>query len=91
MEIAFGGRLVSQEILAERYKEYFELFLKNRKLPGKKGICGITLWGTRDEVSWIRNNKDNMNKTQRPLLFEKDYECKPAFFSVLEAAQGYSE
>ena len=91
MEIAFGGRLTSQKELAQRYAQYFELFLRNRRLPGKNGICGITLWGTRDEVSWVRNNSDAMNKNQRPLLFEKDYECKPAFFSVLETAQGYSE
>ena len=91
LEIAFGGRLTSQELLAERYGEYFTMFLKNRKLPGKNGICGITLWGTKDEVSWIRNNSDDMNKFQRPLLFEKDYECKPAFFKVLETAQNFGE
>ena len=90
-DLAFGGRLTSQELLAERYGEYFTMFLNNRKLPGKNGICGITLWGTRDEVSWIRNNTDDMNKVQRPLLFEKDYECKPAFFKVLEVAQNYTE
>jgi endo-1,4-beta-xylanase len=89
MEIAFGGKLASQEALGDLYAEYFKLFLKYRKVPGKHGICGITLWGTRDEVSWVRNNTDAMNKVQRPLLFEKDYECKPAFFSVLEAAQNY--
>lgn len=87
MEIAFGGKLASQEALGDLYAEYFKLFLKYRKVPGKNGICGITLWGTRDEVSWIRNNTDAMNKVQRPLLFEKDYECKPAFFKVLETAQ----
>ena len=89
MEIAFGGRQVSQETLGRLYADYFNLFLKYRKLPGKNGISGVTLWGTRDEVSWIRNNTDAMNKIQRPLLFEKDYECKPAFFSVLETAQNY--
>ena len=91
MEIAFGGQLTSQEILAQRYADYFEMFLRNRKQSGKNGISGITLWGTRDEVSWIRNNKDAMNKEQRPLLFEKDYECKPAFWSVLQTAQNYKE
>ena len=90
-DLAFGGRLTSQELLAERYGEYFTMFLNNRKLPGKNGISGITLWGTRDEVSWIRNNTDDMNKYQRPLLFEKDYECKPAFFKVLSVAQEYSK
>lgn len=91
MEIAFGDRLVTQEQLRGRYEEYFNLFLKYRKLPGKNGISGVTLWGTKDEVSWIRNNTDNMNKVQRPLLFEKDYECKPAFFGVLETAQNYKD
>ena len=90
LEIAFGGRLISQEQLAERYAKYFQLFLKYRKTEGRNGISGVTLWGTKDEVSWIRNNKDDMNRQQRPLLFEKDYECKPAFFSVLETAQKYS-
>ncbi len=89
MEIAFGGKLASQEALGELYADYFNLFLKYRKLPGKNGISGITLWGTKDEASWVRNNADAMNKVQRPLLFEKNYECKPAFFSVLEAAQNY--
>ena len=87
MEIAFGGKLVNQDGLAQRYEEYFKMFLNNRKVPGTNGICGITLWGTKDEVSWIRNNKDAANQVQRPLLFEKDYECKPAFFKVLETAQ----
>ena len=83
MEIAFGGKVATQEELAKLYADYFTLFLKYRKLAGNNGICGVTLWGTRDEVSWIRNNSDSMNKVQRPLLFEKDYQCKPAFFSVL--------
>ena len=90
LEIAFGGRLISQEQLADRYAKYFQMFLKNRKQPGRNGISGVTLWGTKDEVSWIRNNNDDMNRQQRPLLFEKEYECKPAFFSVLETAQKYS-
>ena len=91
MEIAFGGKSANQEALGDLYAEYFKLFLKYRKLPGKNGISGITLWGTRDESSWIRNNTDAMNKVQRPLLFEKDFECKPAFFSVLETAQNYKQ
>ena len=91
MEIAFGGRRTTQQELADRYAQYFKLFLKYRKVPGKNGISGITLWGTKDEVSWVYHNADENNKTQRPLLFEKEYECKPAFWSVLETAQNYTE
>ena len=91
MEIASGGRAVTQAQLKDEYAKYFNLFLKYRKVPGKNGISGVTLWGTKDEVSWIRNNSDANNKVQRPLIFEKDYECKPAFFGVLETAQNYAD
>ena len=57
--------------------------LANRKNDSKKGIRGITLWGTIDETSWIYNNNGVKN---HPLLFEGNYTCKDAFYGVLEAA-----
>ena len=29
------------------------MFIENRKQPGKNGIEGITLWGVRDEWTWL--------------------------------------
>jgi len=85
MDIAHGGASYSPLQMKAKYKEFFEMFLKNRKTPGKNGIEGITLWGVKDEWTWL----NSMHKTtQHPLLLKgKDYECKPCFFGVIEAAE----
>lgn len=72
--------------LKELYKEYFKMFLDNRKIYGKNGISLVTVWGITDETSWIRNS----NKyTQYPLLFDENYNAKPCFYGVLEALEEY--
>ena len=82
LDIGNGNSICTPILLADKYEQFFELFLKNRKTEASNGICGVTLWGTIDERSWIYKNG-----TQHPLLFEQDFLCKPAFYSVLEAAK----
>lgn len=69
------------------YKQYYEMFIRNRKTADKKGIEGVTIWGLVDEGTWLNNQKEHQGNTQYPLLFRNGYTCKPAFFGVLEAAQ----
>lgn len=85
LDIAHGSASYSPTMMKAKYKEFFEMFLRNRKTPDKKGIEGITIWGVKDEWTWL----NGMNKTtQYPLLIKgKDYECKPCFFGVIEAAE----
>lgn len=86
MDVANGQASYNAMKLKACYKDYFKMFIANRKQPGKKGIEGVTLWGVRDEWTWL--NSMHKGHTQYPLLFRgKDFECKPAFFGVLEAAQ----
>ena len=86
MDVANGQASYNAMRLKACYKDYFKMFIANRKQPGKKGIEGVTLWGVRDEWTWL--NSMHKGHTQYPLLFRgKDFECKPAFFGVLEAAQ----
>lgn len=87
MDMASGNLAISQEKIAAKYEEYFKMFLRNRKTDGKNGIRGVTLWGVVDEQSWIYRNTDAANSHQSPLLFFGNIYCKPAFFSVLEAAK----
>jgi len=86
MDIGQDGQRYNSEHLKSKYKEFFKMFLNNRKTEDKNGICGITLWGIVDERSWIYNNG---GVKQHPLLFEADFVCKPAFYGVLEAAQEF--
>ena len=86
MDVANGSSGYNAMKLKDCYKNYFAMFIKNRKQPGKKGIEGITLWGVRDEWTWL--NGMHKGHTQYPLLFKgKEFYCKPAYYGVIEAAK----
>lgn len=85
----------NQTTLAQRYKEYYNVYLKNRKTSAKNGVSSVTIWGLRDEDTWL-NTQSQMqwhgNVKQYPLLFKGGkYYCKPAFYGVLEAGQEFTE
>ena len=63
----------TQKKLAEKYAEIFSVLLKH-----KKAITRVTFWGVYDGASWIRGS---------PLLFDRDYQPKAAFFAVIKTAQ----
>lgn len=72
LDIATEEKYDPQE-LAEVYKKYFEMFIKNRKTEKSKGISAVTVWGINDETTWL-NSPDQIkwhgNVKQYPLLFE---------------------
>ncbi|BDC92358.1 endo-1,4-beta-xylanase [Treponema bryantii] len=85
MDVANGSASYNAMRLKDFYKIWFTMFIKNRKQPGKNGIEGVTLWGVRDEWTWL--NGMHKGHTQYPLLFkDKEFHCKPAYYGVIEAA-----
>lgn len=42
--------------------------------------AGITIWGLTDDTSWLSNGGKDF-----PLLFNKDYSKKTAYYGVLNA------
>ncbi len=86
MDVANGSSSYNAMRLKNCYKTYFKMFIENRKQPGKNGIEGVTLWGVRDEWTWL--NGMHKGHTQYPLLFKgNNFLCKPAYYGVIEAAQ----
>ncbi len=86
MDVANGNSGYNAMKLKACYYNYFTMFIKNRKQPGKNGIEGVTLWGIRDEWTWL--NSMHKGHTQYPLLFKgSEYYCKPAYYGVIEAAE----
>lgn len=65
---------------AERYRQAFEMFLRNKDV-----INRVTLWGTHDGDSWL-NNFPVRGRTDYPLLFDREGKPKPAFFAVQRPA-----
>jgi endo-1,4-beta-xylanase len=63
---------------ARRYREIFELFLRNRE-----HIERVSFWGTLDQYSWI-NDWPVKGRTASPLLYGRDYQAKPAYHALRE-------
>ena len=59
---------------AKYYKSIYDA-LKNLKADGID-IAGITFWGTVDKYSWLLQGGNHY-----PLLFDSDYNAKPAYYS----------
>lgn len=73
---ASGGGVVSaaDQKLADQYASLFRIFLKHRK-----DIKLVTFWGVTDRDSWRRNGN--------PLLFNGNWQPKPAFKAVIAEAK----
>ncbi|MGZ3925068.1 MAG: endo-1,4-beta-xylanase [Flavisolibacter sp.] len=66
-----------QKSLADRYAELFSIFYKRRDK-----IARVTLWGVQDGMSW-KNDYPIPNRTNYPLLWDRQRKPKPALDAVL--------
>jgi endo-1,4-beta-xylanase len=66
-----------QAVLSKGYEDLFRLFLKH-----KDKISRITFWGVNDGQSWL-NNFPIRGRTNYPLLFDRQFLPKPAFYAVI--------
>ncbi|WP_233267631.1 endo-1,4-beta-xylanase [Algibacter sp. L1A34] len=67
--------------LANRYKDLFEIFIKN-----KDKIDRVTFWGIHDGMSW-KNDYPIPNRTNYPLLYDRGLQPKLARQAVLETTK----
>ncbi len=62
---------------AKDYENLFRLFLKH-----KDKITRVTFWGVNDGQSWL-NGWPVPGRTNYPLLFDRNFNSKPAYYSVI--------
>ena len=67
-----------QKKLTKRYRDIFELFVKHHDK-----ISRVTFWGTTDKYTWRNHNPIN-NRADYPLLFDREYNKKPAYYEFLD-------
>ena len=67
-----------QQQLANDYASLFRLFLKY-----KDKVARVTFWGVNDGQSWL-NGWPIPGRTNYPLLFDREFKPKPAFYKVIE-------
>lgn len=68
----------AQQQLADRYAELFRIFYRKRDK-----IDRVTLWGVHDGMSW-KNGYPIPERTNYPLLFDREKRPKPALKAVLD-------
>jgi len=66
-----------QQQLSARYAELFKIFYAKREK-----IARVTLWGVADDMSW-KNGYPIADRTNYPLLWDRNKQAKPAFEAVL--------
>lgn len=85
----------SDETKAEEYEKQAEryrmLYWVLKKINQEDGIniTGLTFWGTADHLSWLQSRSDvgggnTSGLPECPLLFDENYEPKPAYYKFLE-------
>jgi endo-1,4-beta-xylanase len=68
--------------LANRYRDIFKIFLKHADK-----IDRVTFWGVNDGQSW-KNDWPIKGRTNYPLLFDRQFKPKKAYYSVMELKGG---
>ncbi|HVU58660.1 MAG TPA: endo-1,4-beta-xylanase [Puia sp.] len=71
----------AQDLLAKSYADLFRLFLRYK---GK--VTRITFWGLDDGMSWL-NDFPIRGRTNYPLPFDRNYQPKKAYFSIIATKQ----
>ncbi len=75
------NRAAEYEKMAECHRAIFE---KLQELNAEDGITigGITVWGVVESTSWLHIQVSD--RVQCPLLFDGDYQAKPAFWAYFD-------
>ena len=66
-----------QQLQSKAYADLFKLFVKY-----KKNVSRVTFWGVNDGQSWL-NGWPIPGRTNYPLLFDRNFKPKAAFYSVV--------
>lgn len=66
--------------LTDRYSELFSVLMKH-----DDAVTRVTFWGLHDGYSW-KNNWPIPGRTNYPLLFDRNYNPKPAYYAVIKEA-----
>lgn len=67
-----------QDKLADRYAEFFKVIIRH-----SDKISRLTFWGVSDKNSW-KNNFPVRGRTDYTLIFDRQYQPKPAYFAIRE-------
>lgn len=74
-----------QVVLANRYKEFFEVLLKH-----SDKVSRVTFWGVHDGQSWL-NYWPVRGRTNHPLIFDRQGQPKLVYYTLIDLAKNYKK
>lgn len=85
-----GTAATRQDEYIRQAKKYLALYcgIQNLRADGIN-VTGFTFWGTIDKYSWLQSRSNvgggtDGTKKQCPLLFDDNYEVKPAYWAFVD-------
>ena len=88
VDLGLAVRISEMDVRIRRIRRNDPLAIQRRvyhdaiaACAGLPGFAGVTFWGVSDAHSWIHGEFGE----DAPLLFDRDYAPKPAYFGVREA------
>ena len=77
--------------MAYRYKDIFDACREVDQIPGTD-VNVFSVWGAIDSVSWLNaadsdDSGSDAGRKQFPLLFDENYQAKPAFWGIVDAGK----
>jgi GH35 family endo-1,4-beta-xylanase len=89
----YDGTNQEQEYTKQAYR-YKAVFDKLSELDREEGIdiTSVTMWGTHDGASWLQSSSSvgggaDGRRKQCPLLFDDDYQAKPAYYAIVDPSK----
>jgi endo-1,4-beta-xylanase len=65
----------------DRLKAQSELYFQVAKIASDEGVISITIFGVKDDTSWIVENYPNKKETAIPILYDDKFNKKISYFA----------
>lgn len=78
-----GKKEITDELLELQAQRYAEIFAMFKRQAEKGNLSTVVMWGLGDADSWLENFPIR-GRGDAGLLFDKQFQPKPAFFRLLE-------
>ncbi len=72
---SFNERLINQAVV---YRDVFDVCLE------QDACTAFVMWGFTDKYSWIYDHEGSSYPDEAPLIFDPEYDPKPAYYGFLE-------
>lgn len=81
-DVRYAGE-TTDDILRRQAADYYKLL---SACLGNEACTAFVIWGVTDQFTWLRDSNLGFfeNPTVEPLLFDTEYEPKPAYFALLD-------